>query len=94
MKFIQIISARALILQRIELRESVQIWAFFCSIFCCIRNEYGDLHRKSVFSPNTENMYQKSSEFGHFPHSGEARWALVRNSFSCFFYSHSLKSIK
>ena len=31
----------------------VQIESFFWTVFSCIRTEYGDLLRKSVFSPNT-----------------------------------------
>ena len=33
--------------------KSVQIRSYFWSVFSCIRTEYGDLLRKSLFSPNT-----------------------------------------
>ena len=32
--------------------KSVQMRSYFWSVFSCIRTEYGDLLRKSLFSPN------------------------------------------
>ena len=46
--------------------KSVQIQSFFWSVISCIKTEYGDLLRKSVFNPNTGKYGQgKKSVFRH-----------------------------
>ena len=42
--------------------------SFFWSLFSCIRTVYGNL-RISVFSPNTEIIWNINSVFGHFSRS-------------------------
>ena len=47
--------------------KSVQIQSFFWPVFFCIRIEYGDLLRKSLYSVRIqENTDQKQIHIGHF----------------------------
>ena len=58
--------------------KSIQIRSFFCSVFSCIRAEYGDLLHKSLYSiRNRKIRTRKSSVFGHFSRSGTSQSAIT-----------------
>ena len=58
--------------------KSVQIWSFFWSVFSCIRTEYGDLRRTSVFSPITGKYRpEKNAIFGQFTRCGLESYSQV-----------------
>ena len=61
-KFGKLLFTQKNVLGKNHCLKSVQIRSFFWFVFSCIRTEYGDLLRKSLYSV----QIKKKSVFGHF----------------------------
>ena len=59
--------------------KSVQIRSIFWSVFSCIRTEYGDLRRFTVFQSKYRKIRtRKNFVFAHFSRSGCHSWCSVQ----------------
>ena len=79
---------------KMALRKKCPYSEFFCSVFSCIRTEYGEI--QSECGKNTD---QKNSEYGHFWRSVVSNFIIlslkriklvINSKYSCNIYSEKL----